>query len=368
MGPQGLVTQGDEPPVERELPRQVPIGLLLDAISFSFVHSPSHRVSLSKPSSEESGRSGTDLDGKTVLITGATGFLGSHLSHRVVAEGAAVYVVTRTPEASADGPEHWIETPLEDLRPATWTASGAPRFDLVFHLGAFTPKNHAERDRAEDISRSNQEGTRALLSSFPIPPGRIVFASTLDVYGTPTGSVLDERSPLAPGSLYAESKLWCEGALADFARSSGSETVTLRYGHLFGPGEERYEKLIPNTIRRILEGQPPVVVGTGEARQDLLYVDDAVEATVRAAFAPSPPAVINVTRGESHSVDEVIGALVAASGYEGPVERKPATGAEESWTFDPHLMRETLGRWPMVSLEEGLEREVAQWARVESPP
>jgi UDP-glucose 4-epimerase len=319
-------------------------------------------VSLSKPSSVQSGRSGADLEGKTVLITGATGFVGSHLRRRVVAEGAVVYVVTRTPEAAADGPEYWIETPLEDIRPTTWTTSGAPDFDLVFHLGAFTPKNHAERDRAEDISRSNQEGTRALLSSFPTPPGRIVFPSTLDVYGTPTGSELDEQSPLAPGSLYAESKLWCEGALADFARRSGSDAVTLRYGHLFGPGEERYEKLIPNTIRRILAGQPPVVVGTGEARQDLLYVDDAVEATLRAGSATSPPLVINVVRGESHSVNEVIAALIAASGYEGPVERKSATGAEVSWSFDPHLMRETLGRWPMVPLEQGLEREVAEWA------
>ena len=112
---------------------------------------------------------------------------------------------------------------------------------------------------------------------------------------------MDERSPVGPLGLYGLSKLFGEGLVDAYSRSVGTECLTLRLGHIFGPGEERYAKLVPETIRRVLANQPPRIAGDGGEQRDLLYVDDAAEALARSCTAPLNGArIINVARGASH--------------------------------------------------------------------
>ena len=143
----------------------------------------------------------------------------------------------------------------------------------------------------------------------------------------------------------------------------GCGYAILRYGHLFGPGEDAYRKLIPEAIRALVGGDEPVVYGAGRAERDFLYVEDAVEATVRAGGpAVGEVGPLNVVRGAAVSVMNVIETLVRITGFKGKIKYAPGALTGESRRFDSTRMHVTLGQWPLVPLEEGLRKEV-EWFR-----
>ena len=301
-------------------------------------------------------------------MSGARGFIGAATVRRLAAipETTVVALARSRPDGPADRNVHWVEASLEDLGPSHWRAAGWTEFDAVIHLAAFTPKSAATRDSAQEIIAANIIGLQTLLTSFLSPPGRFIFCSTLDVYSRAAFEhVVDERSPVGPAGLYGLSKLFGEGLVDAYARSVGTECLTLRLGHIFGPGEERYAKLVPETIRRVLANQPPRIAGDGGEQRDLLYVDDAVEALARSCTAALNGArIINVARGASHSILEVIETIAAVAGYRGAPERLPRPADAYSTLFDTSLMKRVLGEWTFVSLTEGLRRELTQFGGV----
>ena len=300
---------------------------------------------------------------RTVLVTGARGFIGAAVVQRLAGmPGTQVVALSRSaPEDRVDPRIHRVAGNLEDLAPSRWRSIGTTTFDAVIHLAAFTPKSAAMRDDASGIIAANIIGLQALLTSFPNPPGRFIFCSTLDVYSrTAFDHVVDERSPVGPTGLYGLSKLLGEGLVEAYSRSTGTECLTLRLGHIHGPGEERYAKLVPETIRRVLAGEPPRIAGDGSERRDLLYIDDAAEAIVRSCTrALNGTRVINLARGTSHSLHEIVDTIVAVAGYRGVVERLPRPADAYSTRFDTSLMKRVLGDWPFVSLTDGLTRQIA---------
>ena len=172
------------------------------------------------------------------------------------------------------------------------------------------------------------------------------------------GGAIDEASPVGPASLYGASKLFCEEMVRAWANRVEAPFAILRYGHIFGPGEEAYAKLIPQVIRRLLRGEAPVVWGDGTTTRDFLYVHDAVEATLRAVDHPASLEPINVVRGAAVSIGETVELLAQLTSFAGEVRYLLDKPSGISLRFDSTRMLSCLGTWPLVSLEEGLRREI----------
>jgi UDP-glucose 4-epimerase len=302
---------------------------------------------------------------RTFAVTGARGFIGAATLRKLASlpDAQVVAIARSRPSEVADQNVRWIESRLEDLRPSYWQVAESMTFDAVIHLAAFTPKIAADRDRAQEIISANIVGMQSLLASLPHPPRRLVFCSTLDVYSRDAFErVVDEQSPIGPVGLYGLSKLLGEGLAESYARSAGTEHITLRIGHVYGPGEERYTKLVPETIRRLLSGQSPRIVGDGDDRRDLLYVDDAAEALARSCIATlGGVRTINIARGESYPILDVVNTIAELVGYHGTPEHLPRSTDAHSTVFDTSLMARVLGAWAFVPLAEGLKREIARF-------
>ncbi|MCB1064610.1 MAG: SDR family oxidoreductase [Verrucomicrobiae bacterium] len=205
--------------------------------------------------------------GKT-LITGASGFIGSHLIRQTAAAGLDAILITS------------IE--IEGFRCVNRKAEGFPSdlerlvdgdtLDSLIHLGAYTPKAGSLANLLAPCN-SNITETANLLSALPTPPRKIIYASTLDVYRFDGDEVNEETLP-DPPSLYGASKLYGEHLLRHWCAESGSELESLRIGHVYGPGEETYQKLIPTTILNCLRGIAPKLRTDGSELRSFIHVED----------------------------------------------------------------------------------------------
>jgi nucleoside-diphosphate-sugar epimerase len=140
----------------------------------------------------------------------------------------------------------------------------------------------------------------------------------------------------------------------------GYEACAMRIGHLYGPGEEAYEKVIPTMIRALMCGRPPTVVGDGLTRRDLLYVDDAAEAIRRLTRSAGVlPQVVNLAARETYTVEEIARTLIDIVGFLGKIRYLSDHRRPPSVSFDTALLSETIGEWERLPLAEGLRREVA---------
>jgi nucleoside-diphosphate-sugar epimerase len=305
------------------------------------------------------------LEGKVILVTGANGFIGRHLVARLSKiAGVKLLLLSRQDRQSTQQGVIWLKSELGQLIPEYWHSLGIGHIDYVFHLGAFIPKIAAEANRRNQAIDDNILGTRALLESLPEKIEKLIFSSTVDVYAQPeNGEVLTESSKVSPSALYGASKLFCENLVSAWAKECGCDYAILRYGHIYGPGEEQYGKLIPVVIRNLLANQAPVVHGDGIALRDYLYVGDAVEATIRAALIEGNLGPINIVRGESVTLKEVVQSLVCLVGGDGKIKFLLDKPNGSSFRFNDELMTKLLGSWSKTSLIEGLAAEVEVFRR-----
>ena len=284
------------------------------------------------------------------LITGATGFLGSHLCMRLLAEGAAVHALCRPGSTGVVKGVAVSEAALDDAAGVA-NVVRAVRPDYVFHLAAITS---ASRDRSMVLPtfQTNLVSTVNLLNAVAeVECRRVVLAGSLEE---------PESNAAAPSSPYAASKAAATTYARMFWELYKTPVTTARIFMVYGPGQRDTKKLIPFTILSLLRGEAPAV-SAGTRLVDWVYIDDVVAGLISLSRSPGIEGQsIDIGSGELTSVRDVILSIAKAVGSKvqpafGAVPERPA---EQVRSADTARTAALTGWKPAVTLAEGLQRTV----------
>jgi len=305
------------------------------------------------------------------LVTGGAGFIGSHLVRALLEDGHEVVVLDdlstghRRNLDIAEGRISFVEGDIRDLSTVQRAVDGS---EVVFHQAALPSVPRSVRDPAA-TNAVNVTGTlNALIAARDAGVRRLIYASSSSVYGgAPTLPKHESMKP-EPRSPYAVSKLAAENYCTAFFRTYGLETVALRYFNVFGPRQDphsQYSAVIPRFIATYLSGAPPTIYGDGGQTRDFTYVDNVVDANLRAAEAPGAAGkVFNVACGSQISINELarmLGEMLGTSVQ--PVHVPARDGDVRDSLASVESAEVTLGYRPLVEFEEGLRRAVAAFGR-----
>jgi UDP-glucose 4-epimerase len=307
------------------------------------------------------------FEGRTVLVTGGCGFLGSRVVERLVACGARVRVLDRLSQGPPTRLAPSVElvrcvlgqTPPEDLEAPL---SGV---EYVFHFAA--EKHSQERPDAAAILQTNVAGTWALVEAAARAGVRkVVFASSLYACGRMTAPALREDEPSRPTTVYGISKLAGEGLLEHAWRARSLASVALRYFFVYGPGQragQGYRSVVWSNLQRLIRREPLVVRGDGEQTLDYVYVDDAVEAALVAMAKDVSGEVLNVGSGRGVTINRLTEMMLSLEAGGRTTSAPADETAGTSRVADIEKIGRLLGWAPKVALEEGLARTHAWLAR-----
>jgi UDP-glucose 4-epimerase len=293
------------------------------------------------------------------LITGAAGFLGSHLANCLVKEGHHVRGID---DLSTGDPQTLLPNVLftrgdVNDRPKLWTL--LQDIDCVYHLAARVSVPESVIYPRE-YNAVNVSGTVSLMEAMrDVGVKRVVFISSGAVYGDQGSQPLKEIHIPNPRSPYAVSKLAAEYYVRSIGDLWGIETVSLRVFNAYGPGQHlppSHPPVIPNFLRQALLGGTLVIHSDGSQTRDYVYLDDVITAMIAAATAPGlDNLVINVGSGSETEVRELIRLVLNVTGGKAEVMHNPRTDPGVSrMRADLTLAREKLGYQPKITLEEGL--------------
>jgi nucleoside-diphosphate-sugar epimerase len=316
-----------------------------------------------------------DFPGELVLVTGAAGFIGSHLVDALLERGARVRGLDnlatgkRENLPSGDGRFELVEADLRDPEACRKACRGVT---YVFHQAALGSVPRSLADPGSTIS-VNVAGTAKLLqASRDARVRRVIYASSSSVYGDSERLPKKEGEEGLPLSPYALSKVMVEQLADIFALAFGLESIGLRYFNVYGPRQDpegSYAAVIPRFFQAYLAGEAPVIYGDGLQSRDFTYVDDAVRANLLAAAAPSDACghAYNVGGGRRTTVRELAQSIreVAGGGAE-PLTAPPRAGDVLHSLADLTRVREAIGYEPQWDLSRGLARSQAYYSAIAS--
>lgn len=308
------------------------------------------------------------MNARTILVTGAAGFIGRHLCAALLARGEAVLGVDNFSAGAREAlPAHPKFTLDEaDVADEAQCLRLCRNVRAIVHLAAFSSVPRSLADPAQ-AQRDTEQSTLSLLrAASDRVVARFVLASSSSVYGDTKELPVREDAAPAPKSPYAQAKLASEVHLRQAAPKV--DGVALRFFNLYGPGQRAdsaYAAAVPIFASRVLRGEPVTIYGDGNQTRDFLYVSDAVDAILRAldsrrAFAGAP---INVASGQAATINELIKLISRAAGRPAQVQHQPERrGDIRASHADITRARQWLAFEPRIAMDEGIARTV-EWLR-----
>ena len=313
---------------------------------------------------------GSPLTGKA-LVTGGAGFLGSHLVDRLVDDGWEVLVlddlssgkVSRLADARRRGAVtiHKIDLRAEELMGTVGRFSP----DLVFHLAAQTSVAASVSDPRRDADINIMGTVNLLEASSRAEVKRFVFVSSVAVYGREVALPAREVSPPRPESPYGISKKVAEDYLSFWKRARGLDSTVIRPANIYGPRQDPTGEagVVAVFSQTCLDRKRPTIYGSGTDTRDYVYVDDVVDALLRAAEL-GEGGVYNVGTGIETSTAEVFETVARHARFRGgPIHGPPRPGDVPRSVLDWSLARDELGWQPFTTFEEGI-RWTVDWFAV----
>jgi dTDP-glucose 4,6-dehydratase len=316
------------------------------------------------------GRSNLSWANKSVLVTGAGGFIGSHLTERLVELGANTRAFVHYNSMGTWG---WLDqSPFQadieiisgDLRDRDSVRQAMGGVQCVLHLGALIGIPYSY-NAPDSYLQTNIAGTSNVLhGAREVNVECVVHASTSEAYGTAQYVPIDEKHPLQGQSPYSASKIGADKIAESFHLSFGLPVVTLRPFNTYGPRQSA-RAIIPTIITQCLSSGI-VNLGKLSPTRDLTYVTDTVEGFLLAAARPSAIGhTINIGSGKEISIGDLTNRIAELMGkrikIESSEERlRPVTSEVERLLADNTLARDLLGWKPRISLDKGLQKTI-QW-------
>ncbi len=293
----------------------------------------------------------------SVIVTGGAGFIGSTLADALVASGREVHVVDNLAtghRANLPADATFHEVDIRDSAAVARVASESGAV-AIFHMAAQADVRKAIEDPAFDAD-VNIGGTLSVLEAARINGARVMFAATgggaygeYDGLPIPTPETADPR----PMSHYGQSKLSGEAYCALYGRLYGIPTVRLRLGNVYGPRQDPHGEagVVAIFSGKLIDGEPMKVFGDGLQTRDYVYVDDVVDAFLRAEGG-TPDITLNIGTGREVSVLDLVRILGGGDAVHAPAR----TGEVQRSALDAALAATVLGWTPTVQVEEGLPR------------
>jgi len=312
---------------------------------------------------------------RKVLVTGADGFIGSHLVERLVAEGASVRAFCLY---NSQGSRGWLEQSpasvlsqvdfrLGDIRDARLVEESCRDIEVVFHLAALIAIPYSYIAPESFVDTNVRGMLNVLEGARRCGVGRVVQTSTSEVYGTPATLPIRETHPLVAQSPYAASKVAADQLALSYQRSFATPVTVLRPFNTYGPRQST-RAVLPTILLQLLSGRREVSLGRLDTRRDLTYVSDTVAGFLRAGTAAGVEGqTIQLGTGRSVSIAELFATACRVLGVDAQaVEDKSRLRPDASEVLvlesDPSLAAQHLAWRPTVTLEEGL-RSTADWLR-----
>jgi dTDP-glucose 4,6-dehydratase len=312
---------------------------------------------------------------KAVLVTGAGGFIGSHLAERLVRLGHRVRVLVRYNARDDRGHiddlprdvQAEIEVVRGDLKDPQAVAGAVEGREVVYHLGALIAIPYSYQ-HPHDVVQTNVVGTAHVLDACRRSSQleRVVLTSTSEVYGTARYVPIDEKHPLRGQSPYAATKIGADALGESYHRAFGLPVSILRPFNTFGPRQSA-RAIIPTIISQALT-RPVVKLGRLDPRRDLTYVKDTAEGFVAIASCEAAVGqVVNIGRGDDVTIGDLVEKIGVILGkpieVETETERVRPAASEVERLLAGTALAQTLWGWtPQYTLEEGLAETIA-WIR-----
>lgn len=312
-----------------------------------------------------------DLANSTVLVTGADGFIGSHLAERLVALGAKVRAFCLY---NSQGSWGWLDSVpadtrarldvrLGDIRDARFVEEACRGVDVVFHLAALIaiPYSYVAPESFVD---TNVRGTLNVLEAARrCGVRRVVHTSTSEVYGTPESTPIRETHPLNAQSPYAATKVAADQLALSYCRSFETPVVVLRPFNTYGPRQST-RAVLPTILTQLLEQKDELQLGRLDTKRDMTFVADTVDGFVRAGSVDGVVGeTIQLGTGRTVSIQDMVDAACRVVGRTPRIvtdARRLRPDASEVLVLlsDPARARALLQWEPRVSLEAGIEQTI----------